>query len=483
MDLAEHDLSALVAGVLPLLRSAVGPAVTIRSDLASGLAATLLDPVGLGAVVLDLVTDARDALQGDDGGPLIVIRTRLEHLGQGRPEQLAAGPYAVLEVAGTPVGPCKTGPASLFESRLSASLTGPGAAGGLAAAQRYAGQSGGTVCLAGSPGAGTTVRVYLPVAAGAQARADAAETSRLASLQRHAILDTGSEEDFDTLVREAASLCHAPIALISLVDTHRQWFKAQLGLAVRQTPRAVAFCDHAIVDPLGMLVVSDTHADARFSGNPLVRGEPHVRFYAGMALHDASGMALGTLCVIDHVPRELDAATLAELRALSLRAAGLLRGRVVAPADMPLHTPASGAGGHPAQRMPARVLVVDDEPDLRELAGTWLESLGYTVAMADSAAKALEQLQTGDFDILFTDVVMPGGMDGLELARQARQQRPGLRVVLTSGYSNRLQTIPELPGILLPKPYRKKDIEKAFAGFQPDPVAEAGQGMPILPGD
>jgi CheY-like chemotaxis protein len=456
MEAAAHDLSRLVGEMLPLLRAAAGPTVSVRSDLARGLSATMLDPVGLGLVVVDLVITARDALHDQHDDRLVIVRTRLQRVVHGPSEPLAAGPYAVLEVT----------------------CNGVGTGGGLATVQRYAGQLGGLARVTSTPGAGTTVQVFLPLEPRAQALADEAEAQRLAALHRHAILDTGPESGFDALVHEAASLCGAPIALISLVDDDRQWFKARVGLAVSQTPRTEAFCDHAIADPLGMLVVPDTHVDARFSGNPLVLGDPHVRFYAGMALHDAEGHALGALCVLDQVPRELDAAKLADLRALSLRVAGLLRSRVaaVAPARAPVWPSVQRAGeaGRAAPHLPpARVLVVDDEPELRELACTWLESLGYTVALADCAAQALDVLQARDFEVLFTDVVMPGGMDGLELARQAQRKRPGLRVVLTSGYASRLQLVPELPGVLLPKPYRKKDLERAFAGLPPALAAEA----------
>jgi len=110
-----------------------------------------------------------------------------------------------------------------------------------------------------------------------------------------------------------------------------------------------------------------------------------------------------------------------------------------------------------------RVLVVDDEPELCGLAATWLVSLGYAVTTAHDATEAIEHLSTEAFDILFTDIVMPGGMDGVELAKQAKQQQPGLRVLLASGYAQRLLEGTELPGVLLNKPYRKADLARAFS--------------------
>ncbi len=133
------------------------------------------------------------------------------------------------------------------------------------------------------------------------------EAERLQDLHGYEILDTDPEESFDDLVALAAAICDTPMARINFIDADRQWGKASLGMAGGSDPREVGFCPHTIVEPGGMLVVGDTHDDARFAGNPNVTGEPHVRFYAGAAFaHGASGRPLGALCVIDTVPRELE---------------------------------------------------------------------------------------------------------------------------------------------------------------------------------
>ena len=131
------------------------------------------------------------------------------------------------------------------------------------------------------------------------------EAERLEALASYGVLDTASSSAIDAVVRLASRICDVPIALVSLVDRDRQWFLAAVGLpGVKETPREVAFCAHAIQD-VGLMQVRDAAEDSRFVDNPLVTGDPRIRFYAGMPLVDGGGHALGTLCVIDRTPRAL----------------------------------------------------------------------------------------------------------------------------------------------------------------------------------
>jgi two-component sensor histidine kinase len=130
------------------------------------------------------------------------------------------------------------------------------------------------------------------------------ESERLAALRSYRVLDTPPEPEFDDLVQLAARACQTPVALISLIDERRQWFKAQVGLGVRQTPLDRSICLSAMLLP-GLTIVPDLTEDPRFVGNPLVTGEPHLRFYAGAVLRTPDGVPLGALCVLDHMPRDI----------------------------------------------------------------------------------------------------------------------------------------------------------------------------------
>lgn len=130
------------------------------------------------------------------------------------------------------------------------------------------------------------------------------EARRLEVLWQYDVLDTVPEAVFDDLTDLAAHICEAPIALISLVDEDRQWFKSRIGLSLRETSRDISFCAHAILAE-DLLVVPNATKDPRFRGNPLVTGPERIRFYAGAPLITPDGYALGTLCVLDKKPRAL----------------------------------------------------------------------------------------------------------------------------------------------------------------------------------
>lgn len=144
----------------------------------------------------------------------------------------------------------------------------------------------------------------------------AKEAKRLEALRQYKILDTPSESAYNDIATLAAFICDVPIALISFVDSERQWFKSKVGLNVEETSRDVSFCTHTILD-LNMLVVNDALNDERFVNNPLVTCAPGIRFYAGVPLVTPSGYSIGTLCVIDRQPRELSESQKTALEALA----------------------------------------------------------------------------------------------------------------------------------------------------------------------
>jgi GAF domain-containing protein len=152
------------------------------------------------------------------------------------------------------------------------------------------------------------------------------EPERLAELHDFEILDTGSEEVFDSITLLASHICGTPIALITLIDSDRQWFKSKVGITLSETSRDIAFCAHTIMTE-ELFILPDASKDKRFAQHPLVRSHPRIRFYAGAPLVTRNHHALGTLCVIDRVPRKLSREQEQALRALSRQVMAQLESR------------------------------------------------------------------------------------------------------------------------------------------------------------
>lgn len=167
------------------------------------------------------------------------------------------------------------------------------------------------------------------------------ELKRLNVLWQYDVLDTVPEALFDDLTELAALICEAPIALISLIDEDRQWFKSKVGTSMTQTRRDISFCGHAI-NQTDLFIVPDATRDKRFAKNPLVLNDPKVRFYAGAPLITPDGYALGSLCVIDQVPRMLREDQKRALRILARHVVSQLELRKRAAGRVPLAT-SSGA--------------------------------------------------------------------------------------------------------------------------------------------
>ncbi len=185
-----------------------------------------------------------------------------------------------------------------------------------------------------------------------KAELHSAEEFRLAALRSYGILDTPREAEFDEVVEVASAICDAPIAVINLIDHGRQWFKAEVGLGVRETPIDSSICAHAILQP-DLFIVPDTTLDNRFCDNALVVGDPHLRFYAGALLQTPEGFPLGTVCVLDYKPRNLDEKQKAFLRLMANQVMKMIDLRMINAAE---HT----------ARLQAEELVKENQTLIRE---------------------------------------------------------------------------------------------------------------------
>jgi GAF domain-containing protein len=155
------------------------------------------------------------------------------------------------------------------------------------------------------------------------------EQARLAALESYRVLDTAPEQAYDDIVAIAQFICGTPIAIMSLIDRDRQWFKSKIGLAGSETSRDIAFCAHTILDA-NVMEVPDARQDERFANNPLVTGDPHIRFYAGAPIVTPEGFSLGSVCVIDRAPNHLTEAQKSALKRLARLAMNNLELRRVA---------------------------------------------------------------------------------------------------------------------------------------------------------
>ncbi|MFZ6849424.1 EAL domain-containing protein [Undibacterium sp. RuRC25W] len=206
------------------------------------------------------------------------------------------------------------------------------------------------------------------------------EKERIAALHALEVLDSSPEIEFDALVNIASSICGVPISLISLIDIERQWFKANIGLSgISETPRDIAFCAHAILGS-ELFEISDASSDERFADNPLVAGQSGFRFYAGVPIVLRDGNRVGTLCVIDRQPRELDEKQREILKNLALAAAAALEGRRALHQYKRATKALQYSESHLRQlyqATPAMLHSIDMEGRLLAVSDTWLSKLGY----------------------------------------------------------------------------------------------------------
>jgi len=261
------------------------------------------------------------------------------------------------------------------------------------------------------------------------------ENARLEALRSCHLLDTKTESAYDDLTRLASYLCGTPIATITLIDAERQWFKSIQGLAIVETPREHSFCAHAILQ-FDLMVVPDATLDKRFADNPLVTGEPHIRFYAGTPLITSEGLAIGALCVIDRIPRQLTLGQEEALLMLARQASSQLE--LTRRIAMQEGLAAKGASAESERRRLAAIVessadsIISNDLDGKILSwNAGAERLyGYSAAemIGKSQSSLVPEGETGFLSDLLPTLIDQGRMENLEVVRR---RKDGARIDLS----------------------------------------------------
>jgi signal transduction histidine kinase len=463
-----YNLNTLIGDIMPLIHSAAGSSVTVHSQLTGRKLICRVNGSGLDNVILNLVINARDAMRSLAGTMVLTLRTNGVNIQSGFDDRLSPGWYALVEVSDTGVGMSEVLLKQIFQPFFTTKGQGEGTGLGMSMVSRYVEEAGGIALVESTEGAGTAVRLYLPWEKAQSDTLEAAESqSHRAKLFQHQnSVNKVSDAGFDLLAAEAARTCRVPMAFIVTMDEPRQSLKASVGIDGTLMLDDERFFPPASQDAKYVLVVPDALVDPRFSQSPLVIAESAVRFYAAAPMVNTDGHAVGVLCVIDHEPNTLAHWQTVRLQTLAERAVSLMGRSKESDSIHAKLAVIKGTGSDtPVLKKGdiSSVLVVDDEVALCELSAIWLTSIGCKVTIAHSAAEALEHLAKKRYAILFTDIVMPGGMDGVELAKKALLLQTHLKVLITSGYADRLSEDKELPGELISKPYRKIDLINAIS--------------------
>ena len=460
----EHNINELVQSIMPLVNSSVGSDVTCLSQFTDFSLVARLDATGLNNAILNLANNARDAMKQRPGKKTLSIKTSYQAIKDGAVEEetgLSAGYYAVIEVADSGEGMDEETRKHIFEPFFTTKDKDKGTGLGMLMVHNYFIDLGGAVTIRSEVGVGTIMSLFVPLNTKLFEAQQAIEEQRLAALRATGLADSSHDSRFDAIVAEAAAIFDASKAVLTLVDEETLRVKSGLGIKTTETPRYGSISAH-VVALRQPLIITQANSDPRFSGHPMVTSDLAVRFFAGVPLISSGQYALGALCVLDEAQRSggVSEYQLTQLKTLAEKAMKIIEAPSVNALEHRDYNAEDGDANVSSDAF--SVLVVDDESDLAELAATWLVSFGWKVSISENAAQALEQLSRHSYSILFTDIVMPGGMDGIELAHESKKIQPNIKVLLASGYADRLRQESSLPGDLITKPYRKSDLIEAL---------------------
>jgi CheY-like chemotaxis protein len=491
LSLRMANVQQLVHDAMPLLRSAGGRKLTVKTEFGAGPLMTTVDVGSLTNVLLNLVLNARDAYPDGRGSTdsvrgtvTIVVHNRVVEASLDvRGGVVEPGHYVTIAVAddGPGMPPDVLGRA--LDPFFTTKPRGVGTGLGLAMAQGFAAQMGGNLHLESVQGAGTTVTVYLPADPIAITDHETKEAHRRETTAASGLLDFGSDPVLDHATEELARFLEVPMVQLCVRGTSGERVVIASHGLPDGPPRDAYYCpvsDHTIASLGRTLEVPDASKDERFAASPMVCESPGVQSFvaAKVELH---GVDIGVLMAMDLRPRTLSRSKLHVLKNVAhLISMGIANGldfstlqlfskdlQGVTDRPAPTEAPAPEEKHSASVSFVAtgatdgnglRVLVVDDEADLAETAGRIIEALGHSVALANSADEALVALRRERFDVLMSDILMPGRVDGIELVQICRSEFPSLRCILMSGFADELNAGHLPTREYLEKPYRMADI-------------------------
>lgn len=464
----EYDVNELVQEIMPLVNIALGSDVTSECTYSDFRLVGNLNATGFDNALLNLANNARDAMKLNTDKKLFKVDTNfvtVEDYNNIGYDGLEAGHYAVITVSDSGEGMDEETLRKIFRPFFTTKDVDEGTGLGMSMVHDYMEEMGGAIKVSSEVGSGTVISLYLPLNTSIFLRQQVDEDKRLSEVEGTGMAESTMDTRFDKIVDEASKIFDGCAAALCLLGDEKIYVKSSIRFPIADVDRHGSPAGYVVAHGQP-LIVTDASSHPVFNAHPDAKSDNPIRFWVGVPVINDRNYALGVLCVFDSSKHaDVTNHQLEQLKLLAKNAMQLIDGRrhesVVSDFDQPIDA-SMVTTSRAVECDPYSVLVVDDEQDLAKLAAMWLSSFGWKVSICLSAVQALRHLSDNPCAVLFTDVVMPGDIDGIELAQEAKKMQPNIQILLASGHSDRLRQESHLPGQFISKPYRKSDLIDAI---------------------